>query len=75
MSKIPIGFDLSDPEPPERIYTCSACGTKGKWGAEWSWYGSWRAVDEGKPIVYCCSVVCRRQHAADNAVDPTLVQP
>jgi len=68
--KRPIEFDLTDEEPTSQIYTCTVCGTTGQWGPEWSWYGSYRALDRGEPIVTCCSVACRKQHSADNAFDP-----
>jgi len=71
--KTPIEIVLTDDEPPVRIHTCSACGTQGQWGPEWSWYGSWRDVDDGQRIITCCSVACRRQSAAELGLDSGLV--
>jgi hypothetical protein len=41
-----------------RTYTCSVCGTSGPWRDGWQWYGAYRDVDDGKPIVIMCSDVC-----------------
>lgn len=71
-----IEFDLTDGEPLARVHICTVCGTTGPWGPTWSWYGAWRDVDENpEKIVKCCSVVCRKQHAADNGNDSGLVAP
>ena len=71
--KQPIEFDLGDPEPAPRVYTCTVCGTTGPWGPTWSWYGAWRDVDlNPEKIITCCSVACRKQHAADNGNDSKL---
>jgi hypothetical protein len=39
-------------------YTCSACGKFSTWGPSWSWYGSYRDLENGKRIIYACSEEC-----------------
>lgn len=72
----PIVIELDDglPDPP-KVYTCNVCGTEGVWGEGWSWYGSYRAMDRGEPIVVCCSEHCRKKHTWVIGGDSKLVTP
>jgi len=45
----------------QRLHKCTVCGRVGKWGPSWSWYGSYRDIDEGRSVVKVCSDECRRQ--------------
>lgn len=45
---------------PAQIHECSVCHVREGWGPNWSWWGSWKAIDDGKPIRKFCSSVCRR---------------
>lgn len=42
-----------------RIHICTVCGKTGKWGMDWSWFGSERDVDDGSQIVKACSERCK----------------
>ena len=42
------------------LHKCTVCGIKDVWGAGWSWYGSWKLLEDGKPITRCCSEKCRQ---------------
>lgn len=48
------------PARGERYHTCSVCRKMGKWTASWSWYGSYKDLDDGKPIIKVCSEKCRK---------------
>jgi hypothetical protein len=36
-----------------RVHQCDWCGAKDFWHGSWSWYGSYRDMEENK-IVKCC---------------------
>lgn len=40
------------------IHTCSTCGAQGPWTEDWSWYGSYNDLDEGRPVEKYCSKAC-----------------
>lgn len=46
-----------------KVHQCSVCGQFGPWGESWSWYGSYRDIEEhdaaSAPIVKACSNTCR----------------
>lgn len=42
-----------------KVHQCSVCNDRGPWTDDWSWFGSWKAVDDGKPIKKFCSKECR----------------
>ena len=39
------------------VHECDMCGKKSAWGPNWSWYGSYRDMDDGY-IVKFCSAKC-----------------
>ena len=41
-------------------HTCTVCRVVGPWGPSWQWYGSYRDLDEGRPVAKICSDACRR---------------
>lgn len=43
------------------MHTCSICGKTEPWGRAWVWYGSYKRLDDGKPIVKMCSARCREK--------------
>lgn len=48
-----------------RLYQCDCCGKTDVWGDTWAWYGSWRAMDDGDPLLTICSADCRVKMIAD----------
>lgn len=50
---------------PAQIHECSVCHKREAWGATWQWYGSWRAIDEGRPVRKFCSSDCRKRWRAE----------
>lgn len=50
------GFVSSE---PARLHICSVCQTRGPWTESWGWYGSWKDIDEGRPVKKFCSDECR----------------
>jgi len=44
-----------------REHTCTICGTTGPWTEAWVWYGSYRQIDDGEPVVKLCSPPCRAE--------------
>ncbi len=42
-----------------RRHQCSVCHVESVWDQEWTWYGSWKDLDDGKKIVKTCSKKCR----------------
>jgi hypothetical protein len=49
---------------PAQIHECSVCHKREAWGKTWCWYGSWKAIDDGKPVRKFCSPECRRRWRA-----------
>lgn len=47
--------------PSGKVHTCAICGTQGEWKKPWTWYGSYKELDDGKPILKFCSDVCAKQ--------------
>jgi|DEB19_MinimDraft_2_1074335.scaffolds.fasta_scaffold25355_1 hypothetical protein len=41
-----------------RLHTCTVCQVAGPWSSAWGWYGSWKQIDDGNPIVKICSESC-----------------
>lgn len=41
-----------------RIHKCNACGKEDIWGPTWSYYGSYRQVEEELPVYKACSDEC-----------------
>ena len=39
-------------------HRCTICGRDGFWGPTWSWYGSYKQLDDGAPVVKICSDAC-----------------
>ena len=59
------------PEPPQKaVYTCSVCGKVSIWGDSWSWYGSYKELDDGKPIITVCSEKCKKIHSTLKTIIP-----
>ncbi len=45
---------------PGRVsHTCSMCGKIEPWSDDWSWYGSYKEFEDGKPILKFCSDGCK----------------
>jgi hypothetical protein len=40
-------------------HMCNGCGNWGEWSQEWSWFGSLRDREQGRPIIKVCSNECR----------------
>jgi hypothetical protein len=57
--KLSLGFSVL--VGPHRYHRCSACGTIGQWSEAWSWHGSMRDIDEGRPVLKACSQDCAQQ--------------
>lgn len=49
--------DGYDP-PSGRLHTCDGCGKQGVWQKPWQWYGSWKDLDDDKPVYKACSPEC-----------------
>lgn len=41
------------------LHCCCVCGKLETWTGDWSWYGSYRDVDDGKPLAKFCSASCK----------------
>lgn len=56
--------DTSTIDVDKKIYRCSICLNIFNWvdGGETSWYGSYKAQEDGKPLVYYCSNNCKTKH-------------
>ena len=50
------------------IHQCSVCGARDAWREGWQWYGSYKDMDEGKPILKMCGDQCRVKAVADKMV-------
>lgn len=46
---------------PAKLHSCDICGKRGPWTDTWSWYGSYAALDDGKPVINQCSDECRAE--------------
>jgi 5-methylcytosine-specific restriction endonuclease McrA len=44
-----------------KMHTCSRCGFEGPWTKEWSWFGSWKMIDESRPVKKFCSPACAKK--------------
>lgn len=44
-----------------RIHQCSACGQDGPWTDDWAWFGSYKDLDDDKPVQKFCSASCRKR--------------
>jgi hypothetical protein len=42
-----------------KIHQCSVCKARGPWTDDWSWYGCFADLDEGRAIMKFCSSNCR----------------
>lgn len=58
----------ADPDRPKRQHQCRVCGAVGAWGRSWLWYGSFKGMDDGDPIVITCSDRCRADAKAQGLV-------
>lgn len=41
-----------------RLHVCSVCKTCSEWSDAWSWFGSYKDLDEGTAVLKFCSAVC-----------------
>lgn len=41
-------------------HKCSNCNKVEEWGEGWSWYGSYRDIDDNVPVIKTCSEECKR---------------
>jgi predicted nucleic acid-binding Zn ribbon protein len=46
---------------PPRSHQCSICSKVAPWSDEWTWYGSYRQIDDGEPVVKLCSASCKAE--------------
>ena len=44
-----------------RLYICTICGKEGYWDENWSRYGSYLDIEEGKTVEKYCSDECARK--------------
>jgi hypothetical protein len=44
-------------------HECSVCHTTDAWCGSWQWFGSYKDLDDGLPVVRTCSDKCRAQIA------------
>lgn len=44
-----------------RLHSCTICGNVGEWGPTWQWKGSWRDLDEDRPVVKVCCDECKEE--------------
>lgn len=50
-------------------HTCTVCGYTGPWDDRWTWYGSYKQLDEDpKSIIKVCSKQCRDKAKEDGLV-------
>lgn len=72
-----VSIDLSDDdtaEPAAILWTCDQCGKRSRWEPGWTWYGSYRQLDQtGMPEAVLCSAACREKHASAKRVDPEVL--
>lgn len=47
-----------------QIHICSVCGNSGQWDDNWSWFGSWKELEDGEDIAKFCSTHCADHHKA-----------
>jgi hypothetical protein len=45
------------------LYECDICGKQGDWDKNWSWYGSYKDMDDGKKVFCLCSQKCQNKFA------------
>lgn len=46
---------------PNRLrHRCTVCGRVDHWSDCWEWYGSYKDIDDARPVVKTCSEACRR---------------
>lgn len=45
------------------IHRCTVCGNESPWTDKWSWFGSYRDIEECNPIDKFCSEACKDGHA------------
>lgn len=53
------------------LHKCSVCHTEGVWTDSWVWYGSYRELDDGAPVVKLCSAKCKAEHSRRRKVAST----
>lgn len=49
-------------------HECCICGKVGKWDKNWSWYGSFLDMDNGKELGKCCSKPCRDAYSKKHRI-------
>ena len=48
-------------------WVCDACGKVEVWGPGWSWFGSYRDLEDGTDVPTWCSDQCRPADMSDPA--------
>ena len=61
---LPVGERRRDIRTGRALHCCCVCGHLGPWNSEWSWYGSYREVDDGEPVQKFCSDACKANQLA-----------
>ena len=44
----------------KKIYKCDICFRTDYWDDSWQWFGSYKDLDNQKPILITCSYKCRK---------------
>lgn len=42
------------------LHVIAGCGRREHWNENWMWYGSYRDLEDGKPVEKFCSEECAR---------------
>lgn len=59
------------PAPPEPgAHQCCMCGKRDDWRSSWIWYGSYKDLDDGKPVKKFCSRSCAEKAAEEHGTSP-----
>jgi hypothetical protein len=68
MTKLVIDMNRSEVGPQRRkadsgrlLHCCCICGRLDTWGEGWSYYGSYRELEDGIPVPKFCSPACQVQ--------------
>jgi hypothetical protein len=43
------------------VHVCTICEKSAEWSPAWTWYGSYRQLDDGEPVVKLCSAACKAE--------------
>jgi hypothetical protein len=49
------------------LHCCCICGRLAPWGDGWSYYGSYKDLEDGTPVPKFCSEVCKAKGGPDAA--------